>query len=116
MQNRYCLALDLIPDPALIAAYEVWHQQVWPEVLQSIRDSGIRHMEIYRIENRLFMIMETAGSFSFDEKAAADAQNPKVQEWETLMWHYQQGLPWAVPGQKWMLMDRIFVFNAPEIP
>ncbi|MFN8357794.1 MAG: L-rhamnose mutarotase [Spirosomataceae bacterium] len=105
---RYALALDLKNDPALIAEYEAYHQQVWPEILQSIRDSGIEQMQIYRIGNRLFMIMETAESFSFERKSQMDAHNPKVQEWETLMWNYQQALPMANPGEKWLLMDKIF--------
>ncbi|WP_266364374.1 L-rhamnose mutarotase [Tellurirhabdus rosea] len=105
---RYCLALDLKDDPALIAEYERYHEKLWPEVEDSIRSAGIREMEIYRIGNRLFMIMETEETFSFEQKAAADAANPKVQEWETLMWRYQQALPLAKPGEKWLLMDRIF--------
>ena len=28
--KRYCLALDLIDDSALIASYEKCHQEVWP--------------------------------------------------------------------------------------
>ncbi|HOY07958.1 MAG TPA: L-rhamnose mutarotase [Saprospiraceae bacterium] len=105
---RYCLALDLQPDPALIAEYEAMHRAVWPEILDSIRDSDILHLEIYRIENRLFMILEAGDDFSFEKKAAADAANPKVQEWENLMWRYQKALPTARPGEKWMLMERIF--------
>jgi L-rhamnose mutarotase len=105
---RYCLALDLKPDPVLIADYERYHARIWPEIEASIREAGIISMEIYRIENRLFMIMETDETFSFDQKAAADATNPRVQEWETLMWTYQQSLPTARPGEKWMLMQRIF--------
>lgn len=106
--KRYCLALDLVADPELIAAYEQHHQQVWPEILQSIKEAGIVHMEIYRAGNRLFMIMEVSEAFSFEAKAAADAANPKVQEWEALMWRYQQAIPSAAPGEKWVLMDRIF--------
>ena len=105
---RYCLALDLQPDPALIAEYEAMHRAVWPEILESIRASGILNLEIYRIENRLFMILEAGDDFSFEKKAAADAANPKVQEWENLMWRYQKALPTARPGEKWMLMERIF--------
>ncbi|KAB7730946.1 L-rhamnose mutarotase [Rudanella paleaurantiibacter] len=105
---RYCLALDLVDDPALIAEYERYHQKIWPEIEASIRDSGITDMQIYRVSNRLFMIMETNETFSFAAKAEADAQNPKVQEWEGLMWQYQQALPTAKPGEKWMLMERIF--------
>lgn len=106
--KRYCLALDLVNDPALIAEYEAYHREVWPEIKKSITDSGITNMEIYRIMDRLFMIMEVNDSFSFDAKGAADAGNPKVQEWEQLMWKYQKALPVAKPGEKWLMMDRIF--------
>ncbi len=105
---RYCLALDLKDDPALIAEYEAYHRAVWPEILASIRESGIREMAIYRTGNRLFMIMETEEGFSFEEKAKQDLANPRVQEWERLMWTYQQALPHARPGEKWMLMERVF--------
>jgi L-rhamnose mutarotase len=108
MAKRYCLALDLIDDNALIAAYEEWHEQVWPEILESITSSGIEQMEIYRISNRLFMIMDVNDNFSFEAKSKADASNEKVQEWETLMWNFQQALPFAKPGEKWVLMNKIF--------
>ena len=65
-------------------------------------------MEIYRINNRLFMIMETSDDFSFDAKSVSDQADAKVQEWETLMWKYQQALPWAKKGEKWILMEKIF--------
>jgi L-rhamnose mutarotase len=108
MTRRYCLALDLKNDPALIAEYEDWHKKVWPEILHSIKDAGILSMEIYRTGNRMFMIMETTPNFNFEEKGAADAGNAKVQEWEELMWKFQQPLPGSGPGEKWILMDKIF--------
>ena len=105
--KRHCLALDLKDDAKLIKKYEEYHQKVWPEILKSLTDSGIVDMEIYRVGNRMFMIMETDDSFSFDKKAKMDAINPKVQDWEVLMWDYQQALPLAKPGEKWMLMERV---------
>ncbi len=109
--QRICLALDLKDDPDLIKEYEVYHERIWPEIEISIKDSGIVNLEIYRIENRLFMIMETNESFSFEAKSAADASNEKVQEWETLMWNYQQALPSAKKGEKWITMKKIFDLN-----
>jgi L-rhamnose mutarotase len=109
--KRFALALDLRDDPELIAAYEEYHKNVWPEILQSIRSSGILNMEIYRVSNRLFMIMETEESFSFEKKASSDLADRKVQEWEQLMWKYQQKLPFAKPGEKWVLMEKIFSLN-----
>jgi len=106
--NRYCLALDLIDDPELIMEYEKYHHKIWPEIHDSIVGSGITAMQIYRFSNRLFMIMDVNDRFSFERKSAADATNVKVQEWETLMWKYQQSVPGAKAGEKWVLMDKIF--------
>lgn len=106
--KRYTLALDLVNDPALIREYEAYHKDVWPEIKKSILDSGILSMEIYRVENRLFMIIEASDEFSFETKKHMDEFNPKVQEWEQLMWKFQQPLPFAKPGEKWVLMEKIF--------
>jgi L-rhamnose mutarotase len=105
---RYCLALDLKDDPALIAVYDEYHQSVWPEIIQSIKESGIDHLEIYRVANRLFMIIEAGAVFSFEKKALLDQKNEIVQQWEQTMWEYQQALPIAKPGEKWVLMQKIF--------
>ncbi len=106
--KRYCLGLDLVNDDKLIAEYEAYHKNVWPEIKKSITDAGIVQMEIYRFTNRLFMIMEVTNEFNFEKKGAADDANPKVQEWEQLMWKYQQAMPGSKPGEKWVLMDKIF--------
>ena len=110
--RRYCLALDLNDDEKLITEYEAYHQNVWPGIKKSITDAGIASMEIYRTGNRLFMIMDTDDSFSFEKKAVMDNSNPKVQEWEQLMWKFQRSLPWAKQGEKWVLMDKIFMLNS----
>ena len=44
--KRYCLALDLINDVELIEAYKKYHQNVWPEIVKNIKDSGIEALEI----------------------------------------------------------------------
>ncbi|WP_312188807.1 L-rhamnose mutarotase [Sphingobacterium sp.] len=106
--KRYVMALDLINDPQLIKEYEDYHREVWPEIKRSILDAGVEQMEIYRFENRLFMNMEVGEDFSFEKKAAMDAANEKVQEWEQLMWKYQAAIPGAKPGEKWVMMSKIF--------
>ncbi|HTI89180.1 MAG TPA: L-rhamnose mutarotase [Puia sp.] len=108
---RYCLALDLQSDAALIAQYEAYHTAIWPEIRASIVDSDITDMEIYRIENRLFMIIETGPGFSFERKGAMDAGNEAVERWEKQMWKYQVAIPGGKPGEKWRIMNRIFSLN-----
>jgi L-rhamnose mutarotase len=110
--RRYCLTLDLKDDPELIKEYRHCHEQVWPEITESIHNSGIADMEIYLLGTRMFMIIEAGEGFSFAAKAEADRNDPKVREWEELMWKFQQPLPQAKPGEKWLLMARIFKLNA----
>jgi L-rhamnose mutarotase len=106
--KRYSLTLDLKNDPELIQQYEEVHKEVWPEIISSIKESGIENMEIYRYETRLFMIMDVKDDFSFEKKNQMDKQNEIVQQWENLMWRYQQPLPGSVEGEKWKLMNTIF--------
>ena len=106
--KRYCLALDLKDDPDLIHQYEEHHKDVWPEIIESIKETGIEEMELYRFGNRLFMIMEVNEKFSFEKKKFLDSNNPKVVEWETLMSQFQQAISGTKPGEKWVLMDKIF--------
>ncbi len=108
MNRRYCLTLDLKDDPKLIAEYRAHHENVWPEITASLKASGIVNAEIYLLGTRMAMIIEVNESFSFEAKAKADREDPRVQEWETLMWKFQQALPQAKPGEKWLLMERIY--------
>ncbi len=106
---RHLLALDLKDNPALIEKYE-WHhapENFWPEISRSIRDVGVSEMEIYRYGTRLVMVMEVDETFSFERMNEIN-QNAKSVEWENLMWDFQQAVPGAKPGEKWVLMERMF--------
>jgi L-rhamnose mutarotase len=106
--DRYCFTLDLKDDPKLISTYKSYHRSVWPEVKDALKEVGVLNLEIYLVSNRLFMIMEVDDEFSFEAKKKADKANAKVQEWEKLMWNFQQALPWSKSGEKWVMMDQIF--------
>ena len=107
---RHILILDLKDDPELIARYEAWHAAgaVPKAVVESIRNADINAMDIYRSGNRLVMVMETGPAFAPAAKAEADRSNPDVLAWEELMDQFQQRLPWAPEGLKWVEAERIF--------
>jgi len=108
MRRRFCFAPDLKGDPALIAEYRKYHDKIWPAITQGLKDSGIEDLEIYLLGTRIFMIMEVNQSFSFEKKTKADEQNPKMQAGDQLMWRFQQALPEAKSGEKWLRKERIF--------
>ena len=107
---RMCFALDLKDDPALIEQYRRHHQPGGPPaaVTRALHASGIESLVIYLCGNRLFMVLEGNAGFSLRAKLQADANNPEVQRWEELMWQFQQALPWADPGQKWVPAQKIY--------
>ena len=107
--RQHCLTLALRSDDDLIQEYEAYHRPggVWPEVIDSIRDAGILDMQIYRSGTLLIMVLIVTESFSFDEKAEMDRDNPRVVEWERLMTRFQDTDAGGA-GDKWQAVSSIF--------
>lgn len=111
--QRHCLTLDLKDDPKLMAEYRKYHEKIWPEITASLKQAGIEDAEIYLFGTRMVLILDVNEHFSFRSKAESDQNNPKVREWEELMWRFQKPLPQAKAGEKWLLMERIFKLEQP---
>lgn len=107
-RRRFVQALDLVDDEVLMEEYRQQHQRIWPEIAHHLRQHGVLDMEIYLLGNRLVMVMETAEQFDAEQFTHFSAQNSRVQEWEALMWRYQQPTPWTPAGEKWQPMTSIF--------
>jgi L-rhamnose mutarotase len=74
--------LLLQDDPQKIALYKRYHQTVWPEVLESIRRSGVTGMWIFLLERRMFMYVTTTDDYDAARAGARYMERPRVQEWE----------------------------------
>jgi L-rhamnose mutarotase len=111
---RHVLILDLVDDPEAIAAYRDWHRPGGPPeaVTRAIRDSGIANMEIWHAGDRLVMVMETTAAYDPAASAEQNAQDPDVLAWEVLMDKFQQRLPFAEPGVKWVETECIYELDA----
>ena len=109
MQQLY-FALDLRNDGALIAQYEEWHRpgRIWPEIVESLHAAGVNELRILRCGNRLIMVIEASAEFSITKLATLQTVNPRMREWEELMWRFQLPLPFAGVGEKWVPMTPIF--------
>ena len=108
--KRYCQTLDLKDDPELINEYVKRHQEdnAWSEILEGIRSVGILEMEIYLLDHRLFMIVETPLDFDWDDAFTRLASLPRQQEWEEYMSVFQNVPSHATSAEKWKQMKRIF--------
>jgi L-rhamnose mutarotase len=107
--SRHVLTVDLRDDPRAIAAYREHHRRVWPEVQESLRRAGVRHMEILIHGRRLVMILELDNGLDL-RRVFADhtGSHPRVQEWERIMRSLQEPTSGASPGDWWAVMDPVF--------
>ena len=108
--RQYCLTLELKCDRSLIEAYDKYHQpgNVWPEVIRSIRDSGVQAMRIYRSGIHLTMIIDVNETFDPQDKERSDKALPRVLEWERLMETFQNTGEYRSGAGKWKSVNCIF--------
>lgn len=107
--KSFAQVLDLKNDPEIIAKYEDYHRNAWPEVLEALTDIGIERMEIFRVGNHLFMYYTAPDDF----EPARDFQRyteraPRAAEWNALMATFQKKVPEAGPDDWWTPGKRVF--------
>ncbi len=108
MMRRHVRMIELHDDPATAAAYEHAHLpgNTPAEVLASQRRHGIAELAIYRLGNRLVMVMDVTDAFDpdgLDRDAEAD---PVLVDWHRRMGGFQKPLP---GHDGWAAMPCIFL-------
>jgi L-rhamnose mutarotase len=108
--RRYAQAIRLLPEHE--AEYIRYHADVWPTVLATIADCGIRNYSIFLRNGVLFAYFEYHGSdYAADmQKMAAD---PETQRWWAIMDPMQAQMEDATPGDKWSELNEVFHFDGP---
>ncbi len=116
MITRTVLAVDLRDDAAAIEGYKDHHRRVWPEVLASLRRSGVRNLDIYLLGRRLVMVLETDGQDYRRCFAEHRTSGFRVTQWEDLMRSLQVPPPGAPPGEWWAQMAPVFSLDEAAEP
>jgi L-rhamnose mutarotase len=107
--RRHVLTLDLREGDGIVEAYCRHHRSIPPAVVESLRAVGVEALDIYRLERRLVMVLDTADDFDLQAGFARHAaSDPRCAEWEALMKTFQQPPPGAGPGELWTLMEPVF--------
>ena len=86
-----------------------YHKNVWPEVLNSLKQVGCHEMKIFILGRRLFMYCEVVDDFEPDVDFPRYLKLSSIcQEWEDLMTSLQEPVKDAQEGEKWARMTQIF--------
>ncbi len=93
--------------PEHLDEYKRYHADVWPEILEKIKECNISNYSIYFKDHFLFAYFEYSGS-DFDCDMQKMADDPKTQEWWDVMKPMQQPLSTRSKGEWWADMEEVF--------
>ncbi|NQW20001.1 MAG: L-rhamnose mutarotase [Chloroflexi bacterium] len=95
MSKSIAQLVDLIDDPEIIAKYEKYHRNAWPEVREKQTAMGIERMEIFRSGNHLCMYITVPDDFDIERDFLNYKGTARNKEWNDLMTSYMQKVPEA---------------------
>jgi L-rhamnose mutarotase len=108
MSKSIAQIVDLIDDPEIIAKYEEYHRNAWPEVREKQKAIGIERMEIFRSGNHLFMYMTVPDDFDLEQDFNKFKGSPRNKEWNDIMSSYMQKVSEASDSELWHVMPLAF--------
>ena len=92
--------------PELIPEYRERHRQVWPEMLQALRETGWRDYSLFmRDDGLLFGYLETD---DFDRALAGMAEREVNLRWQRDMAPFFEIEPGRRPDQSMLRLEEVF--------
>jgi L-rhamnose mutarotase len=107
--KRYCWMADLKDDEGLIEEYkEEMESELWKGICETMKEKGVLGYEIYQIQNRLLMIVETVLDFDVVEFGREIGERDDVKKWAGRMDRYFQTIEGFEDYGWWILLGRVY--------
>ena len=104
--KRYGRILRL--KPGAEQEYERLHQNIWPEVAESVRQAGITNYTIFRYGQWLFSYFELPDERDLGDVAQTATVGDACRKWEQLMRNYLEPLPESPKDNWWVAMEEVW--------
>lgn len=109
--DNVILSAALVKDSLLQKEYLSYHQNQfkdWPEVSQGFCNADFQELQVFKNGDQLILVISIPKGKSLAElNPRTSANNPRVDEWNTLMKKYQEGLTGTAPGEVWVSFKQI---------
>jgi hypothetical protein len=109
--DNIILTANLVKDPKKQQEYLSHHAtqfQKWPEVAQGFCNASFQQLLVFRQGQQLMLVISIPHGASLDElNPKTSLNNPRVDDWNTLMKQYQEGLPGTKPGETWVFLKPV---------
>ena len=109
--QRFVKTLRLNPTPEAVEAYKKAHDEIWPEIVEGIRQVGVASMELYRNGYDMVMIMEVPDNIDVEAAMNKLSQLPRQSEWEEYVGRFQQCNEGDTSADKWHPMELLFTLK-----
>ena len=103
--KRYGAVIEVRPEK--LEEYKRLHANVWPEVLEVIKECNIRNYSIFHKDNLLFSYFEYVGE-DYDGDMAKMAADPTTQKWWDVCKPCHKPLETRAEDEWWANMEEVF--------
>jgi L-rhamnose mutarotase len=102
--RRYCFLLQVRPE--LLEEYRARHHQVWPEMLEALRDTGWHRYSLFVRDDGLLVGYVEATDLAAAQ--AAMAETAVNARWQAEMGRFFTGLDGRRPDEGFLVLEEIF--------
>jgi L-rhamnose mutarotase len=109
--DNIILSANLVKDEKLQKEYLAYHKtqfEKWPEISKGFCKAEFQRLAIFKNDRQLMLIISIPKGKSLDElNPKTTENNPKVDEWNTIMKKYQEGIEGTKPDEVWVFFKPI---------
>ncbi|WP_235972666.1 right-handed parallel beta-helix repeat-containing protein [Pedobacter ghigonis] len=109
--DNIILSANLVNDEKLQKEYLDYHKtqfEKWPEISKGFCNADFQRLVIFKKDRQLMLIISIPKGADLNKlNPKTTENNPKVDEWNTLMKKYQEGIAGTKPGEVWVFFKPI---------
>jgi hypothetical protein len=109
--DNILLTANLVTDEKLQKEYLDYHAtqfEKWPEVARGFCNAGFQRLLVYRSGRQLMLVISIPKGKSLDElNPKTTENNPRMDEWNSIMKKYQEGIEGTKTGETWVLLKKL---------
>jgi len=109
--KNYLLTANLVKGTTLQQEYLNYHKtqfEEWPEVAQGFCKANFQQLLVFRNGRQLMLVISIPGDKTLDELNPLTVENnPRMDEWNTIMGKYQEGIEGTAPNETWVFLEKV---------
>ena len=105
------LTANLVEDEKLQKEYVDYHTtqfEKWPEIAKGFCNADFQQLQVFKNGRQLMLVISIPKGENLDKlNPKTTENNPRVDDWNTLMKKYQTGIEGAKPNETWIFLNKV---------